>query len=353
MTYEEILERMQEKYRQESGTNPDDAADIGIRLKVVAGEMYRLLNEIKWLRRQAFPSTATGKELEMHARQRGLLRREARKSTGVLEFSRSTPLAYDVSVPKGTVCAVSGDRFTEYETVENIILKAGEMTVTAKSQAVFGGISGNTAVNTINTLVTPPSGIEKVINLSEFSGGSDEENDNKLRSRLDEAYAVISNGTNCEFYRRKALEMENVYSAQAIGKENGSGTVTVYVWGDGKDLSEDEIKKVQEKLNQEREINVEVTVKSAKQRVFNVYGYIVRKKGTEFEDAADIVKKAVESFYESKKLGDHAYRADIGAVFMNTGVVMNYTLASNTVDYEGEVGVIPVLGKTTILELGT
>lgn len=352
MTYNEILESMQNKYKEESGTNPDDAADIGIRLKVLAGEVYRLLNEIKWLRKQAFPNTATGNELEMHARQRGLERRSSQKAVGVLEFSRVAVLAYDVSVPKGTVCALSGDEFTEYETTESAVLKAGQTQVSVKAQAVFGGTSGNTAAQTINTLVTPPAGIEKVTNHDAFSGGAEAENDNQLRARLDEAYAVISNGTNCEFYRRKALEFDEVYSAQAVARENGPGTVTVYVWGNGSALSAEKIEEVQQKLNYEREINVDVTVKSAKERSFSVFGYIVRKKGTEFSEAAEVVKKAVQRFYETKKLGDSVYRADIGAVFMNSGVVHNYTLAANTVDFDGAIGVIPVLGKTTIMELG-
>ena len=38
-TYDGILQRMREKYRVQTGHWPDDASDIGIRLKVLAGEL--------------------------------------------------------------------------------------------------------------------------------------------------------------------------------------------------------------------------------------------------------------------------------------------------------------------------
>ena len=114
MTYEEILKRMQAKYEEETGAKPEDSADIGIRLKVLAGEIHRVMAEMEWLRRQAFPQTAVGEELDKHAAQRGLERIAAQKAKGVLTFSRSTPLSYDVTLPKGTICASAGDAPQEY-----------------------------------------------------------------------------------------------------------------------------------------------------------------------------------------------------------------------------------------------
>ena len=58
--YETILERMKETFRQEAGFEADDASDVGIRLKVLAGEVFSLLHSVDWLRRQVFPQTAQG-----------------------------------------------------------------------------------------------------------------------------------------------------------------------------------------------------------------------------------------------------------------------------------------------------
>lgn len=42
-TYESVLKRMQGRFAELSGFSADDASDIGIRLKVLAGEVYSLL----------------------------------------------------------------------------------------------------------------------------------------------------------------------------------------------------------------------------------------------------------------------------------------------------------------------
>ena len=56
-TYDEILQRMQETFAQQAGFQADDASDIGIRLKVLAGEIYSACSQAEFLKRQAFPQT--------------------------------------------------------------------------------------------------------------------------------------------------------------------------------------------------------------------------------------------------------------------------------------------------------
>ena len=40
-TYEAILERMRAEYEKKSGSPPEDASDLGLRLQILAGELYR------------------------------------------------------------------------------------------------------------------------------------------------------------------------------------------------------------------------------------------------------------------------------------------------------------------------
>ena len=53
-TYNEILERMKENFLELSGFLPDDASDLGIRLRVLAGEIFSLNNNVQWLKNQMF-----------------------------------------------------------------------------------------------------------------------------------------------------------------------------------------------------------------------------------------------------------------------------------------------------------
>ena len=50
-TYEEILGRMQGTFEELAGYPADDASDIGIRLRVLAGEVYSLTAAMDWPRR--------------------------------------------------------------------------------------------------------------------------------------------------------------------------------------------------------------------------------------------------------------------------------------------------------------
>lgn len=350
ISYDKLLKRMQAKYEEKSGFRPEAASDINLRLQVLAGELYALSTSLGWLRRQAFPQTALGEELSLHAEQRGLSRITAQKAQGKLLFSRSTPLSYDVLIPKRTVCASVEDEAVEYETTEDVVLKAGELSVSAEAEAAIGGERGNAAAERITTLVTPPIGIEAVTNPQSFVGGKDSETDEELRNRLMRAYSVLPNGTNAEFYRRLALEVEGVTSARVAPRKNGAGTVGVYIWGEGEPDPE-LVALVQEKLQKYREINVEVFVQAAEKRAINVSVYIKPMAGSTFAEAKEKAEEAIKAHFALKKIGDATFRNKIGAVLINLESVENYTLAANMTDFSGEAEKIHVLGSLNVMEM--
>ena len=72
-TYEEILRRMEQVYLEQAGFVPQADSDLGIRLRVLAGEVYNLHSGILWLNREAFPQTATGERLEQDVYKRQTL----------------------------------------------------------------------------------------------------------------------------------------------------------------------------------------------------------------------------------------------------------------------------------------
>ena len=104
-TYDEILNKMTEKYTELSGISPSESSDIGIRLRVLAGEIYSNITNTQWLKRQMFISTADGEYLDMHAAQRGIERRDATCSEGYVTFSVNEARVESISIPKGTVVA--------------------------------------------------------------------------------------------------------------------------------------------------------------------------------------------------------------------------------------------------------
>ena len=98
-TYEAILTRMNDTFTSLAGFEPEQASDIGLRMKLLAGESYALTAEIDWLRQQMFPHTATGEQLDLHAQQRGLIRRKGQKAAGIVVFMLEMPLEYSFVIP--------------------------------------------------------------------------------------------------------------------------------------------------------------------------------------------------------------------------------------------------------------
>ena len=92
MKFEEIYARMAAEYKTQAGVELEDAADVSIRLKVLAGELYTVLCAAESLKLNCFPQTAAGEALDLHAEERGLVRKDAVKSVGTLTFSRRTAL---------------------------------------------------------------------------------------------------------------------------------------------------------------------------------------------------------------------------------------------------------------------
>ncbi len=349
MEFEELYARMAQKYEALAGFAPDDASDAGIRLRVLAGEIYSALCALETVRGASFPQTAAGEALDLHAGQRGLTRRPAVRAKGTLTFSRGTALSYDAEIPKGTVCASSGAA-AEFETTQAVVLPAGQLSVTAEAQAVAGGKAYNAAVHTVDTLVTPPAGIESVLNETPFTGGLDAEDDEALRERLLAHYSVLPNGANSETYRRAALQVPGVGSVNVVPRANGIGTVAVYLYGEGEAASAEVVAAVQAALDALREINVDVTVAAAEPVTKRVTMYLVPKDGCGFEDAKAVCEEAVRAYFASLSVGAPFVTAAITAAIMQTGAVKNCTLPASVVDYGTAANQIVVPGEITALK---
>lgn len=350
-TYEEILSEMENAYERESGHRPEDVSDTGLRLRVLAGELYRLRAELNWLERQAFPQTAAGEWLDRHGEQRGIYRREAQHARGTLTFSRYLPLSFDLIIPAGTVCAVPGDDPVEYETLEKGILHAGELSVSVSAQAAVGGVEGNAGAGYITTMTTPPSGINHVTNKAAFTGGSDRESDESYRSRVLAAYAALPNGTNAAYYRDIALSCDGVSAAGVKPRADGAGTVGVYIWGTGGPPEEETVNKLAEKYEKLREIGVTVNVQAATARTVNVGLRCALKPGAGFDMAKEAICQAVAAYFAGLSVGDPVYLGELEKAVLNAAPVKKMEFFASVREVDGSDSVIPVLGTVTVEEL--
>lgn len=346
-TYDEIRKSMEDEYRRLSGNEPADASDIGIRLKVLAGEIFSLYASLEWLKNQIYPETASGEFLERHCGQRGIRRAGAQKAAGALEFSRAKALDYDIIIPEGTVCA--SDSALEYATTEIGRIVKGTTSATVPAAAVNGGREYNCGKNVVNTLLTSVAGIEKATNPQVFTGGTDEEDDARLRERLLESYGAVPDGANAAYYKRLAAEHEGVTSAAVANP--APGLVEVYLWGNGAPPPAGVVSAVAEEFARKRELNVKVTVGAAQPYAFACTVYIKPRAGVGMDAARTYVTGAVEAYFENKKVGDAVLKPDIGRYIFENAPVENYYIPGIVADYRGEPSKIPVMGLLNILEL--
>ena len=346
MTYEEILERMKESYRTQAGCEADDSSDIGIRLRVLAGEIYTLYHRLLWLEDQMYPQTATGEYLDRHCQQRGISRKPASKAKGKLRFSRKTALPYHVNIPAGIVCA-AGDSL-RYITTSPCFISTGRLSGEAEAEAESGGSEYNCGADAITTLITLPVGVESVTNPEVFTGGMDQESDDSLRQRLEECCATFPDGANAAYYRQLAVQMDGVSSAGA--KQTEAGKVGVYIWGSGSAPAENTISALQELFQEKRELNTQVEVAAATPYEYVAY-LDITQKGCDFDTAREAVENAVTDYFSQMKVGDPVLKSLLGEYLLQNCPISNYRFPSSVADYKGDVTQIPVLKSVNVGEL--
>lgn len=330
-----ILENMKEDFRSMSGINPDDASDIGIRLKTVAGQLFALYSKCDWLLRQAFPQTANGEYLDLHAQQRALVRKPAYKAMGEITFYCETEAINDVSIPAGTICSTSGENAKRFITTESAILHTGSISVTVSAQAESTGKEYNCAANTVTVMVTAPQGIISATNEKEFTGGCDIEDDESLRQRLKNTYSDISNGANTAFYREVALRHTDIGDANAVARLRGRGTVDVAVFSSSNTPpSQEVIDEVAQMLNDAREIGTDVQVYSAQEIFVPIKIKVLATLGHSTQEVIEKTRNAVTEFIKNVGIGKTLYLKDLHALLQSIDGVDNYHISTPTRDYQ-------------------
>lgn len=327
-TYDEILNSMCEKYMEQTGVYPDEASDIGIRMAVLAGEIFSAQTTSEWIKAQMFPMTASGEYLDLHAAQRGLARKSGTKAHGEVTFYVAEALTYDITVPKGTVCATGGDDSVRFVTLGDVVLSAGDLSVTAQVEATEKGKKSNVAAAKVLILVTAVSGISYIRNNSKITGGSDDESDTKLRKRIINSFTVVPNGMNKEYYIQCAMEVDGVKAAGAIPRNRGVGTVDVFVLSENKDAPQELLDRVKEYLDSKREINVDIQVRALRYYSISMAVTLGIKSGYDFDAVAAECRSAIEEYIDSTNAGENIYLSDIGEIIAHIDGVEDYTFNS-------------------------
>lgn len=328
-TYEEIAEDMKQRFYEQAGYSPDEASDIGIRIRVLAGEIYNMQTYLEWIKRQAFPQTAQGEYLDYHAQMRGLERKEAVKAVGEVEFSVEQAAEIRIDIPQGTVVSTGGEYPVSFETTEYACINQGETSVSVAAQAVEGGLNGNIVRGKISVIVTVAADDLNVTNLSAFRGGADREDDETLRERIINSLKFIINGTNREYYASLAKTVSGVECVNVVPYKFGAGTVVVYISGKNSRSDTDTVNAVRELLEAQREVNVHVFVIAASLKTALIEANVTLEAGYDIDEVQTEVNNRIRELTESYDVGKSLSLYEINDILYHTDGIKEFEVVSS------------------------
>ena len=341
-----IYERMRKIFSEEAGFVPNDGCDAMVRLYALASEVQALLAQADWVLNQSFPQTAAGRYLDYHAETRALTRLPAAKATGVLRFSAPSAAVTDYEIDAGSVAMTSGG--VRFETTEKATLAKGKNYVDVPAIAVEAGANGNAIAGAMSVY---PVGITQCENPEAFSGGSDEESDEKLRERVLESYKRLPNGANAAFYEQEAMRFPTVASAKAVGRARGIGTVDVYVSTHAGAPEEKLLGEIAAALQKKREIAVDVAVKAPTERTIPVRAELTAEQGWTMQEITDAATAALQAYFTGERLGEAVYTAKLASILYGVEGVKNCHLLAPEADVSVSATELPVLGAVTLTEI--
>ncbi|MEE1077306.1 MAG: baseplate J/gp47 family protein [Acutalibacteraceae bacterium] len=325
-TYESIVENMKTDFMEKTGYSPDEASDIGIRIRVLAGELYNINTYLEWIKRQVFPQTAEGEYLDYHAQLRGLKRKQSVKAVGDVEFKLSEPATEKVDIPANTVVLTGGEHPISFQTTEYAYIDVGRSFVVVPATAVIGGEKGNVAKNQISVISTMTIDGLSVTNNGVFATGANAEDDETLRTRILNSMKFIVNGTNKEYYSALAKTISGVECVNVVPRKNGAGTVMVYISGREMELGILTVLNVQTLMDKAREVNVTVTVKAAELLYCNLEIEVLLENGYTAEEVQKDVYAKIKEITDKLDVGESLLLAVVNDILYHTEGIKEYVI---------------------------
>jgi phage-related baseplate assembly protein len=126
---------------------------------------------------------AEGEALDALGYRMGVERLPAVAAQATFEFTLSSEMVVDVTIPAGTLITTDGDIY--FATDEDLIITPGNTTGTVTASCTEAGEDGNGyAPGAIAQLVDAIDHVQSAINTTTSEGGVDEEDDEDLRDRI-------------------------------------------------------------------------------------------------------------------------------------------------------------------------
>ncbi len=191
-----------------------------------------------------------------------------------------------------------------------------------------------------------------ILNSGAFTGGSDSETDESLRARIIDSFKSLPNGANAAYYEKEVRQIDGVADVKVLPKNRGAGTVDIVISAPG-GLPDDDLKqKVKEKLDEKREICVDIGILSPESENISVKANITAADGYSQQQAAENVKESLNEYFSKAPLGQSVLRAKIGSLIYGSEGVENYELLQPAEDVFLSDTALPILSSMVIGQMG-
>lgn len=329
-------------------------------------EMMITLNEAIQI---FFPEWSYGAWLDKLANGVGLSRHAATYATVTLTVTG----AEGTTIPQGFIFSTTSTEDTEnieFETIEAATFGQAEReeelpTLQIEARCTVAGTIGNVAPNSITLMATPMGGISSVNNPEAASGGTEQESDDDLIKRVtdldlnaDSSY-VGNNGD----YRRWALQVDGVGSANVIPEWQGKGTGTVKLIimdSNGSPANPELIQQVYDHIMSPDDpasrlapVGAILTVVTAEAISINVKAKVVLDEGANLQTVTANFKSRILAYFEEAKREGSVVYTRVGSALSETAGVFDYsdlTVNEGTRNISVTVEGYPTLGEVTLEE---
>lgn len=222
--YENMIARLAD------GTDLQEGSFAADNLRAVGAEIDALrAEEIDYLPERFFPTLATGEDLTLSALNFGIERKRARAAEVVLRVSGSPGMAIAAGI------RAVGDGV--YFDITQPAVVGVDGTALVRAAAMEPGLMGNVAAGVVDKFVTTYAGLTAVTNPDAAYGGTDEETDDDLLTRVRQRWQSPSTGGNAADYIRWALDVPGVKRARVFNPS--AGNVDLYIVAAGNTVAAD------------------------------------------------------------------------------------------------------------------
>lgn len=191
----------------------DEESVLGQVRAVQAQEISLIWETLADLYRALDPANATGEQLDVIGRFRGVPRLGASVGTGTITAS-GTP---GTVIPAGSRASNSTTGVVVETTADATIGGGGTVTIAVQSVPAGAVVSG---VDGIDTIVTPVAGWDAVTGSTELTGSRDREGDTAYRARLAQSTEIVASVEGA--IRAALLQVEQVETAIVLSNRTSS-----------------------------------------------------------------------------------------------------------------------------------